>query len=77
MVAKSLHGCCELRTLSSSIETTLIPHPVAPAIGVVEPHDVRFYVDADELRELFDELVLPPPVRRAWRDWLRRRPCGA
>lgn len=35
--------------------------------------DVRHYVDADELRELFDELVLPPPVRRAWADWLRRR----
>jgi hypothetical protein len=39
--------------------------------------DVRFYVDADELREVFDELVLPPPVRRAWRDWLRRHPRGA
>lgn len=34
--------------------------------------DVRYYVDADQLRELFDELVLPPPVRRAWADWLRR-----
>jgi len=34
--------------------------------------DVRFYVDADELRELFDELVLPPKVRRAWARWLRR-----
>jgi hypothetical protein len=39
--------------------------------------DVRFYVDPDELREVSDELVLPPPVRRAWRDRLRRRPCGA
>ncbi|MGH3133802.1 MAG: hypothetical protein ACRDNY_08720 [Gaiellaceae bacterium] len=34
--------------------------------------DVRYYVDANQLREVFDELVLPPPVRRAWADWLRR-----
>lgn len=34
--------------------------------------DVRYYVGADQLRELFDELVLPPHVRRAWADWLRR-----
>lgn len=34
--------------------------------------DVRFYVDADQLLELWDELVLPPPVRRAWSDWLQR-----
>jgi hypothetical protein len=34
--------------------------------------DIRFYVDAEQLRALFDELVLPPPVRRAWADWLRR-----
>jgi hypothetical protein len=34
--------------------------------------DVRHYVDADQLLELFDELVLPPPVRRAWADWLPR-----
>lgn len=34
--------------------------------------DVRLYVDAVQLRELFDELVLPPPVRQAWADWLRR-----
>ena len=34
--------------------------------------DIRFYVDADHLRELLDELVLPPPVRRAWVDWLQR-----
>lgn len=39
--------------------------------------DVRFYVDADLLRELFDELALPPPVRQAWADWLRRHPCPA
>lgn len=36
--------------------------------------DVRYYVEADELRELFDKLVLPPKVRRAWADWLRRHP---
>ena len=34
--------------------------------------DIRHYVDPDQLRDLFDELVLPPPVRRAWSDWLRR-----
>ena len=35
--------------------------------------DVRFYVDADELLELWDELVLPPTVRDAWEPWLARR----
>jgi hypothetical protein len=35
--------------------------------------DVRFYIDAAQLRELWDELVLPPQVRRAWSDWLRDR----
>jgi len=34
--------------------------------------DVRYYVHVDQLRELFDELVLPPAVRRAWADRLRR-----
>jgi hypothetical protein len=34
--------------------------------------DVRFYVDADQLLELWDELVLPPTVRRVWQDWFRR-----
>ncbi len=34
--------------------------------------DVRFYVDVDQLLDLFDELVLPPTVRRAWVDWFRR-----
>ncbi len=33
--------------------------------------DVRFYIEADELRELFDWLVLPPPVRRVWAGRLR------
>jgi hypothetical protein len=36
--------------------------------------DVRYYVDANGLREVFDELVLPPPVRRAWAEWLRHHP---
>jgi hypothetical protein len=36
--------------------------------------DVRYYVEADELRELFNELVLPPTVRRPWAAWLRRHP---
>jgi hypothetical protein len=35
--------------------------------------DVRFYVDADRLLELWDELVLPPTVRQAWADWVGRR----
>ena len=34
--------------------------------------DVRRYVDADQLLELWDQLVLPPAVRRAWADWFRR-----
>lgn len=33
--------------------------------------DVRFYIDADKLAEVFDELVLPPTVRRAWAQRLR------
>jgi hypothetical protein len=39
--------------------------------------DVRFYVDARALRDLWEELVLPPTVRRAWTGWLRRHPRGA
>jgi len=38
--------------------------------------DVRFYVDPDQLAELFDELVLPPPVRRAWAGWHREHPSA-
>jgi hypothetical protein len=34
--------------------------------------DVRFYVDADQLLGLWDELVLPPAVRQAWTDWIER-----
>ena len=35
--------------------------------------DVRFYVNANQLLDLWDELVLPAPVRRAWADWVERR----
>lgn len=34
--------------------------------------DVRFYIDPDQLHDVFDELVLPSPVRRAWESWFRR-----
>ncbi len=33
--------------------------------------DVRWYIDADELLNLWRELVLPPQVRQAWSAWLR------
>jgi len=35
--------------------------------------DVRYYIDPDELKVLFEDLVLPPHVRRAWSDWIARR----
>ncbi len=34
--------------------------------------DVRFFVNADQLLELWDELVLPPRVRGAWSGWVER-----
>jgi hypothetical protein len=34
--------------------------------------DVRYYVEADRLRDLWGVLVLPPPVRQAWVGWFRR-----
>jgi hypothetical protein len=34
--------------------------------------DVRAYVDIDDLLDLWDELVLPPNVRRAWAGWFWR-----
>lgn len=34
--------------------------------------DIRLYVNADQLLQLWDELVLPPPVRRAWHHWFGR-----
>jgi hypothetical protein len=39
--------------------------------------DVRFYIDADCLLELWDELVLPPSVRRAWAGWIESRRLDA
>ena len=42
---------------------------VVKASGVVE---LPFHVDVGELVELFEELVLPPTLRRAWADWLLR-----
>jgi hypothetical protein len=35
--------------------------------------DVRRFIRADEMIDLWDELVLPRHVRRAWADWLKRR----
>lgn len=35
--------------------------------------DIRFYIDADLLADIFDELVLPSPVREAWAGWLHSR----
>ena len=34
--------------------------------------DVRYYVDAEQLLDLWDELVLPPAVREAWADRIAR-----
>jgi hypothetical protein len=34
--------------------------------------DVRHFIDVDELIDLWDDLVLPPAVSRAWIDWLAR-----
>jgi hypothetical protein len=33
--------------------------------------NVRRYIDVEELRRLWDELVLPGHVRRAWVGWFR------
>src|ERR1700722_9015329 len=38
--------------------------------------DVRFYVDVTELQKVFDDLVLPPNVRKAWAGWFRLRRGG-
>ena len=32
--------------------------------------DVRRFIDVDELIDLWDDLILPPAVSRAWIDWL-------
>ena len=34
--------------------------------------DVRYYIEADGLLDLWDELVLPPHVRQAWAKWIER-----
>jgi hypothetical protein len=34
--------------------------------------DIERYVDADLLVDLWDEVVLPPPVAQAWAAWLRQ-----
>ena len=34
--------------------------------------DVRFFVTSDQLLDLWDRLVLPAPVRRAWANWFER-----
>jgi len=39
--------------------------------------DVRFYVDAESLLELWDELVLPPAVRQAWAPWIEEHRLAA
>lgn len=35
--------------------------------------DVRHFIDVDELLNLWDDLVLPVHVRRAWANWYRQR----
>lgn len=35
--------------------------------------DVRFYIDVDQLIDLWPELVLPQHVRSAWCRWLAKR----
>lgn len=34
--------------------------------------DVRYFIDVDELIELWEDLVLPPAVSAAWIEWLAR-----
>lgn len=34
--------------------------------------DVRYYVEADQLRDVWGELFLPPTVRQAWAGWFLR-----
>ncbi len=33
--------------------------------------DVRRFVEVDQVIELWDRMVIPPSVRRAWAHWLR------
>jgi hypothetical protein len=34
--------------------------------------DVRYFVNPDELVDVFEALVLPPHVRRSWEEWFER-----
>lgn len=38
--------------------------------GTIE--DVRVFIDVDELFDLWNDLVLPVPVRRVWAAWFRK-----
>lgn len=38
--------------------------------------DVRYFIDPHQLRDLWDDLVLPAPVRSAWVGWFRRHRRG-
>jgi hypothetical protein len=35
--------------------------------------DIRFFIDVDQMLELWDDLVLPRFARRAWADWFFRK----
>lgn len=35
--------------------------------------DIRFFIDVDELLDLWNDLVLPRSVRRAWAGWFLRK----
>jgi hypothetical protein len=35
--------------------------------------DIRFFIDVDELLDLWNDLVLPRSVRRAWASWFLRK----
>jgi hypothetical protein len=37
------------------------------------PDDIRYYVRASDLIDLWDELMLPRHVREAWGDWMQLR----
>ena len=34
--------------------------------------DIRRFIEVDEMLNLWNELVLPPAVRRAWKSWFSR-----
>jgi hypothetical protein len=35
--------------------------------------DIRYFIDVDELFDLWDDLVLPRAVRHAWASWFLRK----